>query len=247
MSAEVKPNEIETNLSRSLVEQVISKLRQEITTGKMAPGTRLRIDNLARRFAVSSIPVREALRVLESEGLLHITAQKGAIVADASLEDMLEIYKLRVDLEGQATRQACLRRESGWLEAVRVAFERLDKVSQFSEEADKPQLTDETEAAHANFHLCIYSGCGSKWLLRFVTTLYYTSERYRRLAIPMRGSIYDILNEHRQIYKALCDGEAEIAARYMQNHIDRTAILLTQLYTEGENKNLAFQDSETAL
>ncbi len=222
-------------LQRSVADQVLHQLRREIISGQLEPEAKLRLEELTERFKVSHIPVREALRVLQGEGLVVMTAQKGATVAPLSMEDMLEIYNLRVELDGMATRLACQRNEPGWLENVRQSFDwMVEAGDKWGNRAANPpdQPVEEPEAAHAGFHFAIYRGCGSKWLLRMVTMLYYTSERYRRLSTTYRGTWEDIKEEHRQILEALEAGQADMAVRYLQNHIYLTAVVLEKVFNK---------------
>ncbi len=203
----------------SLTERVQRDLRNAIVSGELPPGSKLPIAETAIRLGVSSIPLREALRALEAEGLVAMSPHRGAAVAPISLVDMESIYSLRVELEGMAIRQACARQKPGWLESVRHHLEEMTFASGGGDAARRVR-------AHASFHLGIYDGCDSPWLVRFITVLYYVSERYRQLLRPFRGTSESLLEEHRQIFRWIELGEADQAARFLQNHIALTAIAL---------------------
>jgi len=211
----------------SLTERVQRDLRNAIVSGQLPPGSKLPIAETATRLGVSSIPLREALRALEAEGLVAMLSHRGAAVAPISLEDMESIYSLRVELEGMAIRQACVRQKPGWVDSVRHDLEEMTVASGAGDPARRVR-------AHANFHLNIYAGCDSPWLVRFVTVLYYVSERYRQLLRPFRGTSESLLEEHRQIFRWIELGETDQASRFLQNHIALTAIALRGPLAEME-------------
>src|SRR4051794_15358550 len=97
-----------TDLTSS-VELVYQRTRHNILTGDYPPGSALRLQELADRFGVSIIPVREALRLLASEGFVDLIPNRGARVALLSMEDMLDVYRTRIALEVEALRQAAPR------------------------------------------------------------------------------------------------------------------------------------------
>ena len=209
----------------SLTERVQRDLRNAIISGELRPGSKLPITETATRLGVSSIPLREALRALEGEGLVAMSSHRGAAVAPISLEDMQSIYSLRVELEGMAIRQACARQTPGWLESVRHALDEMKAAAAAGDPARRVR-------AHANFHRSISEGCESAWLVRFITVLYYVSERYRQLLRPLRGTSESLLQEHAEIFRWIELGEADQAARILQNHIALTAIALRGLLAD---------------
>src|SRR5262249_13800745 len=132
----------------SLTERVQRDLRNAIISGELQPGRKLPIAETATRLGVSAIPLREALRALEAEGLVAMSSHRGAAVAPISLQDMQSIYSLRVELEGMAILQACERQMPGWLESVRHAMEEMRVASVADDPARRVR-------AHANFHRSI--------------------------------------------------------------------------------------------
>src|SRR5690348_4351298 len=97
-------NNINSPLTKlTVAEQVATALREEITTGQLAAGTRLRQNEIAQRFGVSSTPVREAFGLLQSEGLVQIDPHRGVTVFLPSIQDLIEHYEIRIALEVLAT------------------------------------------------------------------------------------------------------------------------------------------------
>src|SRR5919108_1482781 len=90
----------------SLVDDVTERLRAEILAGEIAPGERILVGDLGRRFDVSHIPIREALRRLEAEGLVVTSPQRATVAAGVALEDLEGLYQLRFIIEGEVARQA---------------------------------------------------------------------------------------------------------------------------------------------
>ena len=102
---------------------VADLLRAEITAGRLLPGEALRQDEVAGRFGVSRIPVREALRALQAEGLVDYAPNRGAAVARISTEEMLEMLEVRIALECHALRLAVPRMADADAEAARILAE----------------------------------------------------------------------------------------------------------------------------
>src|SRR5581483_5840501 len=123
----------------SLSDRAQRTLREAILRGDIAPGTKLLITDTAAQLGVSPIPLREALRALEAEGLVDISAHRGAQVRPLSRSDMESIYALRVDLDGMATRLACERNEPGWLEHVKECLNELAVISPENRDRDNTE------------------------------------------------------------------------------------------------------------
>src|SRR5215471_17047222 len=95
---------------QSLVDIAYEAIREAITSGALLPGTRLREAALARHFAISTTPVREALRRLDREGLVRLSPNRGAIVAEFDLREILDLFEIREVLECRAVRRAAAQR-----------------------------------------------------------------------------------------------------------------------------------------
>src|SRR3954470_3282419 len=115
----------------SSVELVYQRTRQAILTGDYPPGSPLRLQDLAARSGVSMIPVREALRLLESEGFVDLIPNRGARVAPLSMEDMLDVYRTRIVLEVEAMGQSLPRITPAMLTRARRLNDKL--VRQFEQ------------------------------------------------------------------------------------------------------------------
>src|SRR3954463_3282164 len=103
---------------RTIAGQVAERLREEIVAGERAPGCRLRPGGIARRYGVSTTPVREALAMLQQEGLVRLHPQRGAVVFLPSVDDLREHYEIRAALESLAAPKAAERFERDWAQPL---------------------------------------------------------------------------------------------------------------------------------
>src|SRR5947208_16140064 len=160
---------------RTLAEKAFDALHQAIITGRVEPGTRLPIEDLAEVLKMSPMPIREALRRLDAAGLVENIPHRGARVRGLSLDDLREVYDLRLTVEVLAVQRAAERFGESDVELART---NLDKLEELDEDS-----SDSITAAHEAFHFALYRAAGSGWLMRTIRPLWETSERYC-LALP---------------------------------------------------------------
>ncbi len=197
----------------SAVEHVYRLTRAAILRGEHAPGSPLRIQELAERGGVSAIPVREALRRLEAERLVESVANKGARVAELSFPDLADAYRLRTLLE---------------VEAVRLALPSLTEEDLIRARALKDEMTrllaggseDEGHEAHRRLHFLFYEKAGSTWLLHVIGTIWDHTERYRRLALKWGLDSEDLGRQHGEMLDALEDRELGRAIGGVRRHFE---------------------------
>lgn len=197
----------------SSVELVYQRTRYAILTGDYAPGSALRLQELAARNGVSMIPVREALRLLEAEGFVETVPHHGARVAPVSMEDMLDVYRTRIVLEMEALRQAAPRITPQILAKARRLNARI--VRQFQ------QRGYATYEDHRAFHFALYEPSHSKWLMRLIGIVWDHTERYRRQAAPrvVPASAHE---EHERILERLEAGDVDGATQALRDHLERS-------------------------
>ena len=157
---------------RTAADEAELALFQAIMEGAIPPGAPLRLQDLANQLDMSMMPIREALRRLQSLGLVEIVAHKGAWVRPLTLEDLFDTYFARLHLEGLALATAAPRFGDedaavarGALEEKRVADQRGDLIA--------------SRDAHERFHFALYTASGSTWLVRSIQPVWRNSERYR--------------------------------------------------------------------
>ena len=160
----------------SLAEQIAEQIGNEIIRTELAPGDRVREEEIARRFAVSRGPVREALRILERDGLIRIQARRGARVTQLTLAEVDEVFELRSALLGVAARRVAEQRDRAVSARIRSSVELLRSLARTAD-SDGYVL-----AAHG-LNLTIADASGSDLLRGMYFSLAYRTLRYTRLSL----------------------------------------------------------------
>jgi DNA-binding GntR family transcriptional regulator len=206
---------------RTLAEKAYAALHDAILSGRLAPGERLRIEQLAETLDMSPMPIREAIRRLDAAGLVELAPHKATRVAELSLDDLSEVYQARLALEPLAVRLAA---ESFTDEAAEAASASLERYVEAYKRDDPPTIW----AAHTDFHYSLYRQAGSRWLLRLITPIWESSERYRRASIHVERNLAERQSEHEAILAACVERDPDRAAGEMWAHLALTANLLAR-------------------
>ncbi len=199
---------------RTLAEKAFQTLHTAIITGRLRPGARLPIEELAQLLRMSPMPIREALRRLDSAGLVENIPHRGARVTELSVIDLAEVYEVRLSLELLAIRRAAERFTRADEDAARRALEALREMLDDSSAA--------TTAAHEVFHFSLYRAAGSAWLLRLIRPVWETSERYC-LEVPECRQLQGRTGEHVAIVDACAARDPDGAAAALWFHLTTTA------------------------
>jgi DNA-binding GntR family transcriptional regulator len=199
---------------RTLSAAIVEQLRQEILDGTYPAGAQLRQDALAATFQVSRIPVREALFQLEAEGLLRIEPHKGAIVSAFSLEEIDDVFDLRVLLEPRL-----LARSAPLLTSE--DFEQAKQLDGDFKRAIATQDVAQWGQLNANYHLALYRHAGQPRSLAIVTALLQTSDRFTRLQMNRASALRRAENEHGQLLRLCQRGQVKQACEYLVTHIEK--------------------------
>jgi DNA-binding GntR family transcriptional regulator len=205
---------------RTLAERAFATLHEAIVTGVLAPGERLPIEELADILEMSPMPIREALRLLDSVGLVENIPHRGARVTELSIDDLREVYEARLALEPLAVRHAAEKFTEA--DAAR-ATERL----QAHIEAYKQRDLTLVWSTHTAFHFALYDAAKSRWMRRLIHPLWETSERYRFAMLPVRLNLDKRRREHERILRACIAHNPDTAARELHNHLATTANLIS--------------------
>jgi DNA-binding GntR family transcriptional regulator len=198
--------------------RVAAYLREAILGGDLKPGMRIRQEEVAERFGASRLPVREALRTLEAEGLAESEPHKGARVPRLSQHEVEVIYRMRERLEPLALVESLPQLDA-------ADHERLEDVQRRIEEnGDLERFLD----LDREFHLLTYSGCHIDPLTSMVTRLWNSTQHYRRAYVALGGKsrMWVVNSEHRLILDAVVRRDALDAERFLSGHIRRTRIEL---------------------
>lgn len=213
---------------QTVASQALERLRENILRGDYAEGAPLRQDAIASDLGISRIPVREALRQLEAEGLVVFSAHMGAVVSSLSLGEIKELFELRALVEGDVLRRAIPRlklaeldRAEGILDAYDTAFERGDVAT--------------WGALNWEFHSTLLAGSGQPLTLAMVQTLHNQSDRYLRMQLALTHGEHRARHEHRSILDAARRKEAQHGCALLTSHIlGAGGLLLDFLRAERE-------------
>ncbi len=199
-------------IPRTVKEALVETLRDEIVRGDFAPGHHLRLEEIAARYDVSTMPVREALRDLEAEGLVTIFPHRGATVTRLSADELLDIYDIRVLLEEMATRLAVPHLTEATLAELESLVEMIDNHG-----GDVATLVK----LNHQFHLTLYAASGRSHLCEMNRMLRYRTQHYLHIFTVEAelGDLPQTQDEHRAILEACRRGDAELAACHMRDHV----------------------------
>ena len=197
----------------------VAWLRRAIASGDLRPGDRVGQDAVATRIGVSLIPVREALRILESEGLVTYAARRGYTVTRLDLADLAEIYRLRELLEGDAVRRGLPQATTEDLAAIADAGERCRAA------AAEGDITVEL-AANRRFHFLLYAIGASEIALRLIAGLWDATEAYRAIYYDLPDGQEHAEGAHRSIVAAAVARDAEACVAALDAHRNDALVLL---------------------
>ena len=201
----------------STPEQIAAALRAQILKGELKSGQPLRQDELAARFGVSKIPVREALVQLKAEGLVNLHPNRGAVVSELSAAEADEIYVMRMALEAAALRRAIPQLTVAQLQQAAAVLDELDR------EAD-PARWGELNWA---FHAVLYAPAAMPRLLGTIHTLHVNVARYLILYLAHMDYQHVSQREHRAILEACRFGKTEQALALLETHLQTAAQHMT--------------------
>ena len=209
----------------TLASSVYNRLREDILSGELLPGKKLRTEFLRERYQVGNSPVREALNRLSSDGLVMREDQKGFRVQSVGRTDLLELVKTRCLIEEVALRESIKKGGDDWEEGVVLAYHRLSKVPRSLNET-KYSFNAEWERLHRAFHVSLISACGSRWILGYCKQLRDQADRYRQLAVRFVYPKRKELDEHAAIMQAVIKRDSEKATELLCTHYDKTADII---------------------
>ncbi|KRA47211.1 GntR family transcriptional regulator [Devosia sp. Root635] len=225
-------------MAQSKTATVYETLKSELLDGIHRPGSKLAIDQLADRFGVNIGAVRESLSRLTSDHLVVAQPQKGFLVAKVSVEDLLDLTAVRIDIETRCLRRSIELGSLEWEGRLLSTWHQLSRtqpVTGGAANADWARL-------HAQFHDDLIAACDSQWWLRLREQLYMQAERYRRMILPHRRGGRDVDSEHREILDLTLARDADKACAALTEHLNLTAKLLlssgSALFdsTDGQNR-----------
>jgi len=199
-------------MSKSLREKIYGKVRDDITFGKFLPGERIVEDRLAEEFKTSRSPIREALRQLESDGLITFERNKGITITRLSIKQVDEIYTLRWLLESYAARLTAERFAKkdvpylrGLQENLRMAVKNMDL---------RNWLHNNTL-----FHNFLSEHCGNSNLIRVLDNLKRRVYRYHYITVSIPGNFEAYIEHHKGMLQGCEKNDGEMAEKFMKLHL----------------------------
>ena len=214
---------------QTLTGMTVDALRERILHGDYPEGEPLRQDAIAEELGVSRIPVREALRQLEAEGLVTFSPHRGAVVSTMSLEEILELFELRAEIESDLVRRAIpfmtgedRTRAKDILAAYEIAL-RGGEVAKWGE-------------LNWQFHSTLYAPAGRAFTMGMVSKLHQQSDRYLRMQLALTHGESRARDEHRAIANAARKGDTKLAAKLMREHILGAGRALVEFLEQHRNE-----------
>lgn len=207
----------------STADAIASSLRGLIAKGELRDGMRLVERDLADRFSVSRIPLREALKTLEVEGLIDIHRNRGAVVRTLMPADVAEIYGLRTLLEGDAIYQAVKRMNEETLVRAELVHRLLGKAATAEKQGE----------LNREFHELLYAPCGNTRQLKAIRDLRGQVERYERLQSTLLADTPAFQHEHSAILKACRARDARGAKAMTVAHLASARLIVDSVIAQA--------------
>lgn len=211
---------------------VFNTLREAILKGELLPGERLMEIQLAKKLGVSRTPIREAIRMLEQEGLAVTSPRKGAEVAGMTLKDMENVLEIRDALDELAARVACEKMNEEQLERLRIARD------EFMESMQRQDVeVKEIAQADVKFHDVIYEATDNGKLVTLLSNIREQMYRYRVEYLKDEYNYPELVKEHAEIVKAIEERDQEKVTKAMHTHVEHQAIAMKSVI-QNQQKNV---------
>lgn len=196
----------------ALYQEVAERLRQRIFAHELTPGTWIDEQKLAEQYGISRTPLREALKVLASEGLVDLKPRRGCYVTEISRQDLDDIFPLMALLEGRCAADAANR-------AKPIEIRELKKIHESLENTAREGRIDAFFEANQAFHKRIQELANNRWLLSVIQDLRKVLKLSRLHSLSLEGRLQQSLDEHRAIMAAFEAGDAVKAEQLMHDHL----------------------------
>lgn len=206
---------------KTKTEAVSEKLRQKILNGELKPGQRIIISELAKEFGTSEIPIREAIRRFESDGLVTYTPHVGAVVNLMANDEFLEIYLMRIELEVLATKLATPH-------ITRQDINDLNKIIYRAEQAITAGEQQKLGPLNKSFHLRIYKVGPYPHLFKSIVELW---ERFELIPFVPKRAVPS-WEEHKLLVDALADHNARLASKIVRQQKNRTKKAIERVFNK---------------
>jgi DNA-binding GntR family transcriptional regulator len=210
----------ETVATRKLrASELFEQLRSDILRCRLKPGSRLLFKDLGKRYGSGISQLRETLMRLVADGLVVVESHKGFRVSPVSREELLDIIRMRCDLEELAIRAAIEKGDLRWESNILARFHEVSNLPIFEPGGT---LSDEWDRANNAFHEALYAACGSRILITFCNQLRERFGRYRRLWAQYGKPTADTVKDHENLVRAAVGRNADRAVLLIRKHFNRT-------------------------
>ena len=214
---------------KSLEESAYLALEEQICEGAIVPGEFLVETALSAKLGISRTPLRGAIHRLAEEGLVELIPNKGAKVVGVTKKDLIDIYMIRMQLEGLAASAA----------AQRISEEdkaTLAEAVELSEFYLQKSNTDKIKEMDTLFHSTVYQATGIRHLKKILSDLHRSTKAYRKLSLTVPSRLDLSVKEHRAMYEAIASGNAAEAERLAVEHVKAALTNLLSI-TECDSEN----------
>ncbi|MCP4768746.1 MAG: GntR family transcriptional regulator [Gammaproteobacteria bacterium] len=211
----------------SRADQVQQQVLKSIRSGHYRPGDRIRETEVAKALGVSRTPVREALRRLESDGLLSFESWRGVVVSRLDRQQVSELYAMREVLEGAAARMAARHIDDAGIELLRLLLEKAQ---------ESPDDPARLAKLNHELHQTIYSAAHNRYLLQTLGQLENALALLRGTTYGVAGRADTAAAEHQAIVEAICGRDAEAAELAARKHIGAAQRARLRLMLEEEDQ-----------
>ena len=201
-------------INRPLYEDVAERLREQIFAHELAPGSWLDEQSLALAFGISRTPMREAIKVLASEGLVTTKMNKGAYVTEVERRDLEQIFTVLSLLEGEAAKETAHR-------ATEAELTQLDDLHHRLEKAAADRDLEQFFEINVRFHEKIQEIAANPWMNGVINDLRKVLKLQRRDSLSRSGRLLSSLVEHREILQAILKRDPLAAEEAMRKHLAR--------------------------
>jgi DNA-binding GntR family transcriptional regulator len=204
--------ELENIRSRSLSSTIYRQLEEMILAGKIKPGERINESQLATALQVSRAPIREACRQLEKHNIVEVKANRGTFVRNIDSNEVAELYDVRAALDALAGERAAERMTPA---AVQELTGHLELMEGFTVQEDVAAYY----RANLDFHMAVVRISANKSLVNLYESVCKQALLFRRTSLSLPNRLGVSLEQHKQIFRALNSGRADLAAALLKNHV----------------------------
>jgi DNA-binding GntR family transcriptional regulator len=217
---------------QSLTSAVADRLRDQIMRGEIPEGAQLRQDLIATQFHVSRIPVREALRQLDAEGLITIVPNRGAVVPELSPDDIEELFAIRALLEPEILKVSIPHlTQTEFAKAEAILHKYVEELRREDRMADWGRL-------NWQFHSILYSGARRPHFMSIIRNVNHNGERYTRLQLYLTHGMKRANEEHHGILELCRKREVPAACKLLRQHIQYAGQSLKKVLQESRSVSL---------